>query len=124
MAFILLFCALVSTSPIQKGSSNKSRDYGMVCMDEHKIPFSDFRKYNLFNQPPEDLPVYCYIKCILEKSGIFDKETGFLVDSIQKHLKSTSETLVKIEHCIKNTNQIENMCEGANRGAICLNIED
>ncbi|XP_055852390.1 general odorant-binding protein 99a-like [Episyrphus balteatus] len=134
IAIILMFVTLASTSPRHRNESRRvdsdTEQYIQECGAELKIPSSEMTKYRTPDGVPEDRIGQCFTKCMFEKFGVFDKESGYKLELIMKMMSENNHPSIRdmafigmIEKCAKEANLIENVCERAYHGAKCFTSE-
>ncbi|XP_055852393.1 general odorant-binding protein 99a-like [Episyrphus balteatus] len=127
IAIIVMLSTLASANKIHRHSRISTDKNTEDCARELQIPASELKNYVL-NTLPEGPVGHCFIKCMFEKIGIFDKENGFKVETIYNKITelhrpaiADGELLGMIENCVKESKQADDACERAYRAANCFN---
>ncbi|XP_055852394.1 general odorant-binding protein 99a-like [Episyrphus balteatus] len=130
IAIILIFATLASTSPRNRIDNSDVNKYIQECGAELNISSSEMNKYKTPDVPMDRIG-QCFTKCMFEKFGVFDKESGFKIEPIFKLMSENNHPLVgdiefiaAIEKCVKESNLIQNACERAYHGSKCLNSDN
>jgi len=98
--------------------------YREECVKDLGIPADLVEQYQKW-QYPNDPKTQCYLKCVFTKFGLFDVDTGFVVENVHTQLMRGAadhdDALHgQIEACMDKNEQGSNACEWAWRGANCL----
>lgn len=99
--------------------------YRDECVSKLSIPADLVEKYKQWNFP-DDEKTPCYLKCILEKFGLYDEEKGFDVHKIHHQLDGdkvdhSDATHGAIENCAKEAAAAgDDACVRAYRGFSCF----
>uniref|UniRef100_A0A0K8UV06 General odorant-binding protein 99a n=1 Tax=Bactrocera latifrons TaxID=174628 RepID=A0A0K8UV06_BACLA len=126
---LCLLLAVTSAEYVVKNEENLQQ-FRRECATELKVPaehIEQFRKW----QFPNDSVTQCYLKCVFEKFGLFDAETGFNVEHIHQQLQGAEvappgdadhDDVIhdKIAACVDTNEQGSNACEWAYRGGVCF----
>ncbi|EDW81155.1 Odorant-binding protein 99a [Drosophila willistoni] len=126
MKFFVAICLLISMASAEYVVKNRDNmlAYRGECVKELSIPADLVQKYEKW-QYPNDAQTHCYIKCVFSKWGLFDVQSGFIVENIHQqlaggHANHDEELHSKIAQCLDKNEQGSNACEWAYRGATCL----
>nr|QYL00035.1 OBP8 [Eupeodes corollae] len=128
--FIALLVNWTSADTLTLESKLKTYEkYREECLNSFQIPESELEKYksNTFEDSVYDNAIgHCFIKCFLEKVGVFKNDTGFQENHIFHETiggfipDQSRQFLTKIEECAKNANQETNTCKRAYVGVSCI----
>nr|QIS77234.1 OBP45 [Episyrphus balteatus] len=83
------------------------------------------------NTIPEGHLGKCFMKCMYEKNGVYDKENGFNIEKIYNEIKkhhspriAEGELLGLVENCVKESNKADDPCERVYRSSVCFDKLD
>lgn len=96
--------------------------YRPVCASSLNIPEATVNEYKKFNFT-DDEKTRCYVRCILDKMGLFSDDKGFNVERLVKQLgQGKNETLIKpdVEKCADKNPNKDHACAWAFRGFNCF----
>lgn len=101
--------------------------YRPDCVRMLHVPVEKVNEYKM-NNFPNDKKTQCYVKCMLEKLGVFDDREGFYVDrlvaQLEKDRKRGIDTKAEIEKCADENPQKTGPCEWAYRVFHCIRPVD
>ncbi|XP_055922751.1 general odorant-binding protein 99a-like [Eupeodes corollae] len=112
----------------QQSRIRDSRNHFDECIKELNIPDSEIKYYNTPNLP-EDTPIgNCLVKCVMEKEGFFETDTGFQVEKLYKESMFSrifrddlsGQFLEMIKECVQSADENQNVCKRAYLGFKCL----
>lgn len=96
--------------------------YRSECILSLQIPEDNVNEYKMDNFP-NDERTQCYVKCMLDKLGLFDDRYGFNVERLVTQLgqeRRGIDTKNDIEKCADKNSQLTDVCEWAYRGFYCI----
>lgn len=96
--------------------------YRPVCASSLSIPEAQVNEYKKWNFP-NDEKTRCYVKCILEKMGLFTDATGFNVERLIQQLgqgKNATTIKTEVEKCADKNPNKDHACVWAYRGFNCF----
>ncbi|XP_011191566.2 general odorant-binding protein 99a isoform X1 [Zeugodacus cucurbitae] len=120
---LLLACVALVAGKFQIRTAQDALAAHEACHDEFRIPEDIYEKYLNYEFPPHKR-TNCYVKCFVERMGLFTEEKGFDEKAIiAQFTAKSSKNLAKVSHglekCIDHNEHDSDTCTWANRVFSC-----
>ncbi|XP_067617205.1 general odorant-binding protein 99a [Eurosta solidaginis] len=121
---LVLICVTLVTAKFQLRTPQDALATHEECHEEFRVPDDIYDKFLNYEFPPHKR-TNCYVKCFVEKMGLFTEQKGFDEKAIMRQFSAgNTKNLAKIAHglerCLDHNEHDSDACTWAHRVFSCF----